>query len=88
MATPAGVLPSPSMMFFSDPPSHEHPYGSSSPWAWLTSPRHAHDATPQERFLSRDMHLALQDGSLHQHAGGKQAYSIGDKRKATDLQKV
>jgi hypothetical protein len=98
----SAVLPSPSNMFFASassssssdsPGSHgEHAghYLPSPAWSWLTphQPRLHSDAAPQQdRFLSRDLTIAHQDGTLH-HQLGKSPYLVGEKRKASDLLKV
>jgi hypothetical protein len=83
----SAILPSPSSFFAGETPGSHPESGHYLPtWGnWMTpSPRH-HEPI-QERFLSRDLNLALHDGTLHQFSLGKQLpYSIGDKRKANDL---
>jgi hypothetical protein len=69
---------------------HAGHYLPSPAWSWLTphQPRLHSDAAPQqERFLSRDLTIAHQDGTLH-HQLGKSPYLVGEKRKANDLLKV
>lgn len=90
----SAVLPSPSIFFASETPGshgdHGH-YMPTSAWGWLApSPTRHSDAAPQqERFLSRDLNLALQEGTLHHQLGlTKSNYSVGEKRKANDLLKV
>lgn len=87
----SAVLPSPSTFFAGETPepaSYAMPAWGS--WMVSSSPRHHHHDLPQERFLSRDLNMALHDGTLHQQLQlGKQTpYTVGDKRKALDLLKV
>jgi len=85
------VLPSPSS-FFVDTPTHEmHQQPTSSnmtqglpslaPWGWFT-PR---PDTPQERFLSRDLNHAMNEGLLAQFGMTKYPTVVGEKRKLHEL---
>jgi hypothetical protein len=93
MSQHSAVLPSPSTFFAGETPepaAYAMPAWGSS---WMaSSPRHPHhDPLPQERFLSRDLNMALHDGTLHHQLQlGKQLpYGVvGEKRKAQDLLKV
>lgn len=88
----SAVLPSPSTFFAGETPEPAS-YAMPAWGSWMTSssPRHHHHHDlPQERFLSRDLNMALHDGTLHQQLqlGKQPPYTVGDKRKALDLLKV